>query len=171
MQRACVERCGRGACGYGAPRGPRECGSRGADAQNAAGAGRAGTGHREGYGRAARCRQRASDSAVPPYEFVPRISAQSGSPSVPRPGPPPYSPSSLNPRAQTHTEHPTSPHTSPRDALHPRPLGAPKSWKNVYLCSQCKRGGGVWGRAASASSSSGHFFFFLATLSFSSISR
>lgn len=84
---------------------------------------------------------------------------------------PPYSPSPLNPRAQTHTEHPTSPHTSPRDALHPRPLGAPKSWKNVYLCSQCKRGGGVWGRAASASSSSGHFFFFLATLSFSSISR
>lgn len=119
------------------------------------------TGGRRGAGKG-------PDSAVPPYEFVPRISAQSGSPSVPRPGPS-YSPSPLNPRAQTHTEHPTPLHTSPRDALHPRPLGAPKSWKTVYLCSQCKRGGGVWGGAAS--SSSGHFFFFLAALSFSSISR
>lgn len=104
----------------------------------------------------------------PALRVVPRISAQSGSPSAPPPGPH-YSPSPLNPRAQIHTGHPTSLQTSQRDAPHPRPVGAPESWKNVYLCNQCKRGGGVWGRAASSSSS--HFFFFLATLSFSSISR
>ena len=149
--------------------GQRRCGCAECRRRGAQGARRKGTEHREGHGRAARCRQRASDSAVPPYEFVPRIPAQSGSPSAPPPGPS-CSPSPLNPRTQIHTEHPTSLQTSPRDASHPRPLGAPKSWKNLYLCKQCKRGGGVGGRAAS-SSSSGHFFFFLATLSFSSISR
>ncbi|CAI9175147.1 unnamed protein product [Rangifer tarandus platyrhynchus] len=42
---------------YRAPRGSLKCGARGEDAQDAAGEGSAGTGHREGYGRAARCRQ------------------------------------------------------------------------------------------------------------------
>ena len=103
----------------------------------------------------------------PALRVVPRISAKSGSPSAPPPGPH-YSPSPLNPGAQIHTEHPTS--CGPPSAKpHIRVPSAPRNPGKVFICvTNASVGAGC---GAGPPPPPRHFFFFLATLSFSSISR